>query len=268
QGFAIDGFASFASEELETAFRADERIHDVKLVRVVAAIYLISNVPFSIVDRAFERDQKQLHFLLATRIGACTIAALLAWRLPTVASAGARDRALLIWAAALSLVNVPMILSRPPGFGGPLAATLLLLMGCTLVLPANLRYQLGSGGLIVGGYVATRVVQGPAGTAALASTAGLLFAGLAVSLVASQRLHRGKRERFHALREELGLRSALETALAEIRTLRGIVPICACCHKIRDEDGAWHRVEAYVTRHTHAQFSHGYCPACAETALS
>ena len=54
----------------------------------------------------------------------------------------------------------------------------------------------------------------------------------------------------------------LTTLLAEIKTLRGIVPICANCKKIRDDKGYWTQVEAYVSRHTDAQFSHGICPEC------
>ncbi|MHB0997359.1 MAG: cache domain-containing protein [Elusimicrobiales bacterium] len=48
----------------------------------------------------------------------------------------------------------------------------------------------------------------------------------------------------------------------EVRTLSGIVPICAGCKKIRDDKGYWERVEVYVAQHTHAEFSHGLCPDC------
>lgn len=55
----------------------------------------------------------------------------------------------------------------------------------------------------------------------------------------------------------------LQGALASVRTLRGLLPICANCKQIRDDEGYWHRVEHYVQRHTHAEFSHGICPECA-----
>lgn len=54
----------------------------------------------------------------------------------------------------------------------------------------------------------------------------------------------------------------LENALATIKTLRGMLPICASCKKIRDEKGAWKEVEAYIGERTDAQFSHGVCPEC------
>lgn len=67
-------------------------------------------------------------------------------------------------------------------------------------------------------------------------------------------------------REEL-LRK-LQGALAEVRTLRAILPICAYCKKVRDDENYWDTVESYVSRHTATRFSHGICPSCAaiETA--
>ena len=64
-----------------------------------------------------------------------------------------------------------------------------------------------------------------------------------------------------ALEEE---RRRLQRALDEVKTLRGIVPICANCKKIRDDKGYWNQVEQYVSDHTEAQFSHGICPDCAQ----
>ena len=64
-----------------------------------------------------------------------------------------------------------------------------------------------------------------------------------------------------ALEEE---RRRLQQALDEVKTLRGIVPICANCKKIRDDKGYWNQVEKFVSDHTEAEFSHGICPDCAQ----
>ncbi len=56
----------------------------------------------------------------------------------------------------------------------------------------------------------------------------------------------------------------LRDALAEVRTLSGLLPICAGCKSIRDDQGYWHQVESYVSKHTDARFSHGLCPGCAQ----
>jgi hypothetical protein len=54
----------------------------------------------------------------------------------------------------------------------------------------------------------------------------------------------------------------LNIALTEIKTLRGIIPICSYCKKIRDDKGAWDVLEKYLTENSHAKFSHGMCPDC------
>lgn len=60
----------------------------------------------------------------------------------------------------------------------------------------------------------------------------------------------------------------LEKALGEIKTLQGIIPICGHCHSIRDEEGAWNQLEAYISEHSEADFSHGICPKCLPKARS
>jgi PAS domain-containing protein len=68
------------------------------------------------------------------------------------------------------------------------------------------------------------------------------------------------------LRErEVALERALverDEALAEVRTLRGLLPICSSCKAIRDNEGEWHALEEYVSERSDAKFSHGICPAC------
>lgn len=56
----------------------------------------------------------------------------------------------------------------------------------------------------------------------------------------------------------------LQRTIEQVKTLKGILPICSSCKKIRDDQGYWEQVDAYVTRHTDALFSHGICPACAK----
>jgi ABC-type nitrate/sulfonate/bicarbonate transport system substrate-binding protein len=56
----------------------------------------------------------------------------------------------------------------------------------------------------------------------------------------------------------------LKKALLEVKTLSGLVPICATCKKIRNDKGYWKILESYLMENTHATFSHGICPSCAE----
>lgn len=59
--------------------------------------------------------------------------------------------------------------------------------------------------------------------------------------------------------------SELNKAIEEVITLRGILPICANCKKIRDDKGYWNQIESYIRDHSEAEFSHSICPDCAKT---
>jgi len=67
--------------------------------------------------------------------------------------------------------------------------------------------------------------------------------------------HRMEQERAHLLHQ-------LQEALTNIKALQGLLPICAACKKIRDDQGYWHQVEEYISQHSDAQFTHGICPDC------
>ena len=69
-------------------------------------------------------------------------------------------------------------------------------------------------------------------------------------------------KRVEAEREQL-VRD-LQTALAEVKRLKAIIPICSHCRKIRDTDESWHTLERYIALHTDSRFSHGICPPCYE----
>jgi DNA-binding NtrC family response regulator len=71
-----------------------------------------------------------------------------------------------------------------------------------------------------------------------------------------------EKKRVEEEREKLIIQ--LQEALAQIKTLNGMLPICASCKKIRDDQGYWEQVEVYITEHTDAEFSHSICPDCAQ----
>ncbi len=64
--------------------------------------------------------------------------------------------------------------------------------------------------------------------------------------------------------ELISQKEKLESALSEIKTLSGMLPICSYCKSIRDDKGYWSQVESYIHEHTGTEFSHGMCPDCAK----
>lgn len=71
-----------------------------------------------------------------------------------------------------------------------------------------------------------------------------------------------ERQRRRAIGQLETTNRQLQTALSEIKTLRGLLPMCSYCKQIRTEIGSWIGIEDYVRRHTEADFTHGICPNC------
>ena len=70
-----------------------------------------------------------------------------------------------------------------------------------------------------------------------------------------------------AKEKQESLIAELKEALANVKQLSGMLPICASCKKIRDDKGYWKQIESYITEHSEALFTHGLCPGCAEKAM-
>ncbi len=94
------------------------------------------------------------------------------------------------------------------------------------------------------------------------SAAGsILFLIICISILRIQAIKNRNLELTKRVKEKT---RELQKALNEIKTLKGIVPICSHCKKMRDDKGFWQRVEKFVHERTEAQFSHGVCPDCAK----
>jgi len=83
-----------------------------------------------------------------------------------------------------------------------------------------------------------------------------LFSVWSAALLGLQK-NRMERQRNTLLQER-------EKALQEVRILRGFLPICASCKKIRDDNGYWKQIEGYIKEHSEAEFTHSICPDCAK----
>ncbi|MBP1750086.1 MAG: two component system response regulator [Deltaproteobacteria bacterium] len=79
---------------------------------------------------------------------------------------------------------------------------------------------------------------------------------------AMERIKRVEDRLFQTQKEQAVIIEELRKAMDEIKTLRGLIPICAWCKRIRDDEGYWDQLEVYLTKHSEAVFSHGLCPDC------
>jgi ligand-binding sensor domain-containing protein len=86
----------------------------------------------------------------------------------------------------------------------------------------------------------------------VACALGFLLIGFGVYRLRIARLRRDERE----------LKARVAAALADVKVLSGLLPVCASCKKIRDDKGYWNQIETYIAEHSEADFSHGICPDC------
>jgi len=85
----------------------------------------------------------------------------------------------------------------------------------------------------------------------------LAAAFAALTVLAAYRVRMG-----HLVANERELGRRVKEALAEVKTLSGLLPICSSCKSVREDGGYWQRIEKYIQTHSQAQFSHAICPDC------
>ncbi len=154
---------------------------------------------------------------------------------------------------------------RPPDALSPYFFELLLLFALYAVMPSRWRQQAGPALLLtLGSLILLGIHHEDVGLVDRIAVVTILLAANAVGL--SLGWARGvaeRREEEFVVREWMA-HEMLERTTGELRTLRGFLPICAHCRKVRDEAGAWDALEAYVRRQSGAEFSHGICPDCVQ----
>ncbi|HEX8556522.1 MAG TPA: hypothetical protein VF668_00240 [Pyrinomonadaceae bacterium] len=137
-----------------------------------------------------------------------------------------------------------------------------------------LAHAVSAAGFFVLGYAVMRAQQTSGSFSTIYSEVELyatLHARTEELAAANRQLEENGRQLSDALEErnreaeEKGrLIRELEAALSKVRTLSGLLPICASCKNIRDDQGYWTQMEAYISQHSEAEFSHSMCPPCAQ----
>jgi sensor domain CHASE-containing protein len=94
----------------------------------------------------------------------------------------------------------------------------------------------------------------------------ILLAGALGALLLGAVCHYAQRATRHDA-ETARANTALQTALDNVKTLEGLLPICTGCKRVRDDTGYWNQIDSYISRNTNASLSHGYCPECAAKAF-
>jgi hypothetical protein len=129
-------------------------------------------------------------------------------------------------------------------------------------LPIPLTIQTAAGFFLSARDIGAITISATADEAAWFAVAATFVLANVVGMRSSRQLRTNDRQRFAALRQQRRAHDTAMAAMEEVRVLRGLLPICAWCRRIHEDDGSWQQFETYVANHTQAEFTHGICPDC------
>jgi hypothetical protein len=235
-----------------------------RLAMLATTLMLIPGVLWAYVDVSLVANRGTLFVLHGMRV-----VQLLAWGVGIfiIRRANTRERLRrVLFTLALFIVVFVAVNAwlRPATNWMPLRVMVLISIGTFVVYPYQFRRQLIAWLALVAvvlsltfGHYAAMPAYDRASALLTILIAGVL--GMAIARNRTQL----DRDLDDALRREQAAIQAREKALAELRRLEGIIPICAYCHQVRTEAGAWEQLDQYVRARSDADFSHGMCPKCA-----
>lgn len=252
----------FTSPLLEEEYRQQYLGQEVRRVTFAAIAVIVANAVFVWTDSVFFGWGRMFFGVAGIRATLFLVSVATLVVIHRKPSPRRADQMLLIWGVTIALTVVLMSATRPPNYSAHFFFGPLVVMLIFMALPIGILLQAIPTTIISVGTIVLYVTRTPFDGIGLRLLVVSLLCANVLGFAVSQELHVGKRRQFATLKRERQARGALELALADVRTLRGIVPICASCKKVRDDAGFWQQVEVYVRDHTHAEFSHGLCPEC------
>lgn len=253
-------WGTFASAESEDRFRRGHARQEWRSAAVLVAASVSGVVLFGLFDFTHFGLTHTTLALWSGRLLFVAVSAAVVVRLRGGLPTARTDRLIVAWSLLAAAVYPLITTFWPPthsaaGYG---VMTVLLTYAMTPVPPV---WQAVPAAAHTAGWVVIALWVHPGADAdAPVFACALVFAN-ALGFVSSCRMNARRREVYAALLRQAELTAGLEKSLAEVRTLRGLLRVCAWCRKIHTGD-EWQQLEQYVREHSHAEFTHGICPEC------
>ena len=256
---SIGRWYRFDSPEVEAAYQDSEVRLDLERARYMIWLICLGAIIFLWQDFIIFGRSFKLFVSLGTRVAVLAYNGFALWSLrrPTPERL---EKWMIGLAAILSFLVLFGYNSRPLERMNH-SMNVLLVVAFAIVVPMRFSIQMFSSSILA---VATYLLLLRKHPDSFIAT-GVLFVltlALVLGYITSSSFHRVRRQRFAAHQSEIRLRRQLESAMAEIKTLQGLLPICAACKKIRQDDDSWKQIDEYIAEHTSTQFTHGICPDC------
>lgn len=241
--------ARFKSKETEHAYREYTHLDDSLLYAIGASAFCIPGILFSRIDYMLFGFDGQFWALAAARLIGVAVFLTSIPLMYRVKELGRRDAvvALIIFMASTLVIYVNW--TRPSDYTLFVAFDIVVALAYFVFFRVPLWIQLALAFIFLsadlGVIYFSKDVANPLGIYTLVLTFALV---IALGTLTSWQHHMKSREHFAAWRQ--------------VKTLKGFLPICANCNKVRDDDGYWTRVAEYIEGQTDAKVTHGVCPDC------
>jgi hypothetical protein len=248
---------------LESQYRQQQTSYDSFQSKMFLTIIVLGSLTLTLTDYRLFGFAPLFWWVIAIRMGFAIVSLAIVVVLGRGLSPRSMYRTVFAWSLLLVVVNVAIAATRPPNYLIQALLNVSTVFLCYLVLPLPLVLQaipsmlMSLGNIAVVAWLNTPTDQLTGRAVIVAFVVVNILGG-----IIARQVHYWKRQQFIAMLRQTELRARLEQALAEIKTLRGILPICSHCKSVRDDTGYWQQVEVYVRDRTYAEFSHAICPTC------
>lgn len=258
-------WATFRDDSLEREFRQSCLREDVRQMLFVG-VFVLSCMPVFIAGDLQIAPQMQgirwpLLLLDRVLLFLCLCAAGLL--LARSRDGNGVNRIALAVCTAIAISTLHIDSTRPFDYLTHIGVDVIVLLGIYLIVPIPLKFQLFPAFLFTVGLLVIHFgMKTPAHALSGPAVITCLLSANVIGLMGSRRLAISRRTQYANWREENALRIKLTEALANVRILSGLLPICASCKKIRDDQNYWHSIEAFLSERSELDFTHSICPDC------
>lgn len=250
--------------DLEDAYRAAALPSERREITAGMAVALAAIALYAYNDWVASATSSRFYFLLGLRL---VVVALGIWALRAARRAETSRRfdwVVQVGVVGLAMSMVAVAFLRPSTSFVPLMVNAMVVTAFYMAVPGPPRNQVPAAAVLTIGTGLLVAIRGfPSDPLSrLALPTALIFTNV-IGLYYTRTVQTHRRRQSLAYRVQRQTGDRLERALAEVKTLRGIIPICGHCKRVREDDGFWEQVEAFVAARSDAAFSHGICPECA-----
>ncbi len=264
----LTGLDEYADRALERLFRMES--HDRLRGQFLAgiAILLVMLSLFLINDLLNASEVGEISSLVMVRVAALCLGTALFSIVYRAAHSWTIDAMTTLLMVVICTMTVFINSTRPADYFGHYALDIVFILGLYILLPTPLRYKAAAALLFsflqFALFIGWKEVDYD--LAYMAIPVSLIQANI-IGVIFSIQFGRYRRMNFSLMLRDQKEQARLKEALDNVKTLSGMLPICACCKKIRDDQGYWASVEKYISDRVEVSFTHGLCPTCYDTAI-